>query len=135
MSIYNIIDYGAVADNTTVCTKVIQRAIDLCDSGGTVLIPKGTFITGAIYLKSNMTLFLEEGARLIGSDNVEDFPVKGYPYEGLDQLCYESLINTDGAPIVEDIYFKDITLDTIGGNAIYFYGLPEMPFKIMAVLR
>ena len=31
--------------------------------------------------------------------------------------------------MVDGIYFKDITLETVGGNAIYFCGLPEMPFK------
>lgn len=103
-----ITDYGAVSDNKTVCTKAIQRAIDLCGKGETVFIPKGTFITGALYLKSNMTLYVEEGAKLIGSSNIEDFPVKGYPYEGFDQLCYSSLINTDGAP------YENIVIDGKG---------------------
>ena len=87
----NITDYGAAADGVTVNTKAIQRAIDLCGKGDTVYVPRGTFITGALYLKSNMTLFIEEGARLMGSGSIEDFPVMGYPYEGLDQLCYASL--------------------------------------------
>lgn len=108
MSTYNITDYGAVSDGVSVCTAAIQKAIDLCDKGGIVYIPKGTFISGAVYLKSDMTLFLEDGAKLIGSDNIEDFPLKGYPYEGLDQLCYASLINTDGAP------HKNITIDGKG---------------------
>lgn len=110
MTVYNIKDYGAVPGSETVCTKAIQRAIDLCGKGDTVYIPEGDFISGAIFLKSNMTLFMETGARLIGSSNVEDFPVMGYPYEGLDQLCYASLINTDGAP------HENITID--GGGVI-----------------
>lgn len=57
MTIYNITDYGAVADSNTVCTKAIQRAIDLCGEGQTVYIPKGCFVSGALFLKSNMTLF------------------------------------------------------------------------------
>ncbi len=96
MENYNITDYGAIPDGTAVCTKAIQRAIDLCENGGIVHIPKGDFVTGAIFLKSNMTLRVE--GKLVGSGNIEDFPVMGYPYEGLDQLCYASLINTDGAP-------------------------------------
>ncbi|MBQ7944089.1 MAG: glycoside hydrolase family 28 protein [Lachnospiraceae bacterium] len=118
MEILNIIDYGAIADGRTVCTKEIQRAIDTCPKGGTVKIPKGTFRSGDLYLKSNMTLYLEEGARLLGSDNVEDFPIKGYPFEGLDQLCYTSLLNTDGAP------YENITIEGKGvidgnGKALY----------------
>ena len=98
MCTYNILDFGATGDGITVCTKEIQKAIDACKRGGTVLIPQGTFISGALYLKSNLTLLFENGAKLLGSPNPEDYPIKGYPYEGLDQLCYASLLNTDGAP-------------------------------------
>lgn len=98
MSVYNIMDYGAVPDSEEVCTKAIQKAIDLCDKGGTVYIPGGTFISGTLFLKSNMTLFLADGAKLMGSGKVSDYPLMGYPYEGMEQLCYGSLICTDGAP-------------------------------------
>ncbi|MCM1046611.1 MAG: glycoside hydrolase family 28 protein [Candidatus Gastranaerophilales bacterium] len=108
MAIYNITDYGAVPDSGMACTQAIQRAIDLCDKNGTVYIPKGRFLSGAVFLKSDMTLFLEEGARLVGTGKLEDFPLMGYPYEGLDQLCYASLINTDGAP------HRNITIDGKG---------------------
>ncbi len=124
MKILNIIDYGAATDGN-VCTDAIQRAIDLCDDGGTVYIPKGTFISGAIFLKSNMTLFLEEGAKLMGSGNIKDYPVIGCPYEGIDQLCYASLICTDGAP------HRNITIDgkgIIDANGVAVYNM-EMSEK------
>lgn len=108
MSIFNIMDYGAVSDGKTVCTKAVQRAIDLCDKNGVVYIPKGEYISGAVLLKSDMTLYLEEGARLTGSSNIKDYPLMGCPYEGLDQLCYASLIGTDGAP------HKNIAIDGKG---------------------
>lgn len=108
MSIFNIMDYGAVSDGKTVCTKAVQRAIDLCDKNGVVYIPKGEYISGAVFLKSDMTLYLEEGARLTGSSNIKDYPLMGCPYEGLDQLCYASLIGTDGAP------HKNIAIDGKG---------------------
>ena len=108
MKLFNVTDYGAVADGKTVCTEPIQRAIDLCCEGGRVVIPKGTFRSGALYLKSNMTLYLEAGARLLGSDNTEDFPLRGYSFEGYDQICYASLLNTDGAP------YRNITIDGSG---------------------
>lgn len=97
MKTYDITDYGAKPDGT-ICTAAIQRAIDLCEKGGTVYVPVGTFVTGAFFLKSNMTLFLEDGAKLMGSGNIEDYPLMGCPYEGTDQLCYASLICTDCAP-------------------------------------
>lgn len=108
MSLYNIVDYGACADSGKVCTGSIQKAIDLCDRYGTVYVPKGTFISGALFLKSDITLFLEKGARLVGSGDISEYPVMGYPFEGRDQLCYASLINTDGAP------HKNIKIDGKG---------------------
>lgn len=126
MTIFNITDYGAKADGKLVCTKEIQRAIDLCEKGGTVYIPKGEFITGAIFLKSDITLRID--GKLIGSGNVSDFPVMGYPYEGLDQLCYASLINTDGAP------HKNIAIEGVGeinanGKAIFNAELSDKRVK------
>lgn len=116
MNIYDITDYGAAANSNMVCTKSIQRAIDLCEKGGTVYVPEGEFVTGAIFLKSNITLRVD--GRLVGSGNVKDFPIMGYPYEGTDQLCYASLINTDGAP------HENITIEGRGeinanGKAIF----------------
>ena len=108
MKIYDITEYGAVPDGKTVCTEAIQKAVDLCDNGSTVYIPNGIFVSGAIFLKSNMTLFLEEGAKLAGSSNIKDYPIINCPYEGVDQLCYASLICTDGAP------HKNITIDGKG---------------------
>lgn len=73
----DIIDYGAVNDGKTVNTKAIQKAIDDCadQGGGTVFFPAGTFITGTIFLKSQVTLHLEAGAVLRGSKEVGDYPV------------------------------------------------------------
>ena len=89
-----ITSFGAVGDGRTVNTSFIQKAIDACPAGGTVRIPAGTFVTGALFLKSDMTLFLEEGSRLLGSGCLEDFPLKKYRFEGLETMCYASLINT-----------------------------------------
>jgi polygalacturonase len=92
--LFDITDYGAVGDGKTLNTEAIQNAIDHCTPGGKVYVPKGVFVTGALYLKSDMTLYLEEGSRLLGSDNLEDFPVMQYRFEGLETECYASLINT-----------------------------------------
>lgn len=94
MKDYNILDYGAKADGTTVNTEAIQAAINDC-AGGRVVIPAGTFVSGALFLHSDMTLFLEEGAVLLGSGNLEDYPLCRYRFEGREQLCHASLINTE----------------------------------------
>lgn len=72
--------YKAVGDGKTLNTAAIQKAIDTCRTPGcTVVVPPGTFTTGALFLHSDMTLHLEEGARLLGSDRPEDYPLeKGY---------------------------------------------------------
>lgn len=66
---------GAVGDGRTLCTKAIQEAIDRCaaEGGGTVRVPPGQWLTGTVYLASNVTLEVEEGATLLGSQNREDY--------------------------------------------------------------
>jgi len=73
---FNAVDYGAVADGKTLCTKALQKAVDECAAagGGTVYFPAGKYLSGAIFLKSNVTLHIGEGATLLASTNFEDFP-------------------------------------------------------------
>lgn len=96
----NILDYGADSSGSTVCTAAIQAAVDKCEKGGTVYVPEGVYISGALFLKSDMTLHIERGAVIKGSDSTEDFPVYTYRWEGEETQCYASLINagvgTDG---------------------------------------
>lgn len=64
--IYNILEYGAVGDGKTDCAAAIQKAIDVCsENGGRVLIPSGRFLSGFLRLKSNVELYLEQGAVLV----------------------------------------------------------------------
>jgi polygalacturonase len=73
--VYTITDFGARGDNKTINTKAIQQAIDACaKTGGTVLIPGGTFLSGTLILKSNLTLHLMAGAVLKGSPSTQDYP-------------------------------------------------------------
>jgi polygalacturonase len=74
--IYDVRDYGAKPDGKTMCTKSIQKAIDECakNGGGTVYFPPGTFLSGTIYMKSNVTLRLDTGSTLLGSTNLKDYP-------------------------------------------------------------
>ena len=69
-------DHGAIPGATTVQTAAIQAAIDACaaSGGGTVLVPAGTYITGTLQLRDRVTLHLENGAVLKGSDHLVDYP-------------------------------------------------------------
>jgi polygalacturonase len=72
--IYDIRDFGAKGDGTTVNTKAVQIAIDKCTStGGVVLVAGGQFVTGTIFLKSNVCLRVEAGAVLLGSPHIADY--------------------------------------------------------------
>jgi len=72
---YVITNFGAVSDTTILSTKAIQTAIDQCTaSGGKVFIPAGNYKSGTIYLKDNVTVYLEKGATLYGSPYLKDYP-------------------------------------------------------------
>ena len=95
MTIHNICSYGAIG-NGSVSTKAIQAAIDACVPGDAVLIPKGEFMSGALFLKSDMELILEKDSVLIGSEDIADYPIYNYRFEGRQEDCYASLINGQG---------------------------------------
>ena len=69
---FDIRKYGAVPDGKTLATSAIAKAIDACAAagGGRVVVPGGsepgglTFLTGAVHLKSNVNLRVEEGAAI-----------------------------------------------------------------------
>ena len=73
-------DFGAVGDGTTLCTRSLQAAIDSANAAynrsgepQTVVLPAGRFVSGTLYLKSGVTLMLNEGATLLGSTNPFDY--------------------------------------------------------------
>ena len=72
---YQVSDFGAKADGITLNTGAIQRAIDAVNErgGGRLVFGPGKYLTGSIYLKSNVTLHLERGAVLLGSTNPFDY--------------------------------------------------------------
>jgi len=76
-SVYDPVSFGAKADGETVDTAAIQQAVDraAAEGGGTVLFQRGTYVSGTIILKSNVTLRFEKGAVLKASDEIDDFPI------------------------------------------------------------
>ncbi len=72
---YRVSDFGAKADGITLNTCTIQKAIDYisANGGGRLIFEAGNWVTGSIYLKSNVTLHLDYGATLLGSTNPFDF--------------------------------------------------------------
>ncbi len=75
--VYHIADFGAKGNGIENDQKAIQNAIDACSKiGGTVVLKNGTFLTGQLMLVSNMTLYIDSTATLLGiqSDKEEDYP-------------------------------------------------------------
>jgi len=71
----SVLDHGAKPDGRTICTRQIQSAIDAvhAQGKGTVVLPKGTFVTGSLVIRSGVTLHLEKGAVLLGSTEPADY--------------------------------------------------------------
>ncbi len=91
--IFNVLDFGAKPDSGNINTQSIQKAIDACTAGGTVIIPAGTFMSGALFLKSNMTLYIAKGGVLKGSLNTADYlPMIKTRFEGWEFQAFASLI-------------------------------------------
>ncbi len=92
--VFNIKDFGAKGDGVTKNTLAIQKAINACTKNGTVLIPAGVFLSGALHLKSDMTLLIAKGGVLKGSEDVNDYlPFIKNRFEGWELKTYASLLN------------------------------------------
>lgn len=95
----SIVECGAVADNATVNTAAIQQAVDrlAANGGGTVVVPTGIFVTGALDLRPGVHLHLEEGAVLRCSTDMAHFPPRRTRIEGhFEDSFTPALINAAG---------------------------------------
>jgi len=92
--VVNVVDFGAVGDGRTLCTTGIQAAINACAAagGGKVLVPPGKYLTGPIFLKSDLEFEVLAGATLLASTNFADYPTISGWWEGLERTVYASLI-------------------------------------------
>jgi polygalacturonase len=77
-AVCDVTKYGATGNGKSLDTAAIQKAIDACHAagGGSVVFNNGRFLSGTIFLKSNVTLRIETGAVLLSSANIADFEVK-----------------------------------------------------------
>ncbi|QGY48047.1 exopolygalacturonase [Maribellus comscasis] len=97
---YLISDYGAVSDDSTLNTEVIQNLINQIsvEGGGVIVIPKGIFRSGALFFKPNTHLHVEEGGMLKGSDDISDYPIQPSRMEGQNLEYFPALINAYNVP-------------------------------------
>lgn len=116
--VYNITDFGAVADDSTLNTSMIQQAIDQAeaDGGGVVVVPAGTFLSGAVFFKPGTHLHLEEGAMLKGSNSIEHYPMMPSRMEGQNLDYFPALVNAYGVN-----GFTISGKGTIDGNGLTYW--------------
>jgi polygalacturonase len=89
--------FGARGDGATLNTVAIQRAIDsAAKGGGTVVFPAGIYLTGSIFVKSGVTLRLDKGVTLLGSQNIADYPVMQTRIAGIEMRWPAALVNIYG---------------------------------------
>lgn len=93
--VYSVNKYGAFKNSEKLSTKAVQKAIDECSKrgGGTVTFEKGTYVLGAIYIKNNVNLSIDEGVSILGSENVKDYPDMHSRIAGIEMVWPSALIN------------------------------------------
>lgn len=124
----NVMDFGAKADGVSDDTSALQSAVNVCPSGGRVLVPKGTYLMRPLVLKSDLTLHLQEGAVLLADPEEDHYPLlPGEPEDGVTGANIQ--VNSwEGTPalgrqsILSAYYSQNITVvgqGVIDGNASF----------------
>lgn len=113
---YVVTDYGVSSDSTIVQTQALQKVIDRCagEGGGVVVIPEGTFLSGALFFRPRTHLHVI--GRLKGSDRIADFPVMMTRIEGETCRYFPALVNADGID-----GFTISGHGTIDGNGLHYW--------------
>lgn len=114
---FNILNYGAIADGMTLNTAAINKAIDACaqQGGGTVLIPRGAFVSGPVIMKSNINLHLDKGALVIFSQDFDQYPLVVSSFEGANAARCQSPV------VAENLENIAITGEGIMNGNGYFW--------------
>jgi len=115
---YKITDYGVKNDSTKVQTGAIQKVIDKAskNGGGVIVIPKGVFLSGALFFKPKTSLYVSEDAVLKGSDTISDYPIRASRMEGQNLDYFPALVNAYGVD-----GFSISGKGTINGNGKKYY--------------
>lgn len=115
---YDITEHGVKTDSTLLQTAAIQAVIDHVSAkgGGVVVVPRGTYLTGALFFKPGTHLHLNEGARLKGIDAIKYYPLIDTRIEGQSRKYFAALINVDRVD-----GFTITGTGTIDGNGLRFW--------------
>lgn len=113
-AVYNIAKLGADTKGQKKCTEIIAKAINKAanEGGGTIYFPAGTYHTGPIHLKSNITVDIEAGALISFSTDFDDY----LPYV---KVRYEGIFMETFSPLFYAVDAENVTIKgegTIDGN-------------------
>ena len=123
--------FGAVGNGLAMDTAAIQAAINACPAGGFVWLHDGTFLSGTLHLKSNLTLFIDPTATLLGSGSTNDYSVLNPSTPNTQKRsCDMALVYAEGC--------TNITIDgggTINGNGRTHFRSPGGAKKVLEAYR
>ena len=123
--VINVKEFGATADGVTLDTKAVQKAVDACaeNGSGEVVFPAGTYLLGKVILKSNVTVTVHSGAKIVASPELEDYPVS----KGTKGSLLPHDEDYDECPYDVPPYDKEHPVDTFPTNrrAAVFYACDE----------
>ncbi|AHF90743.1 glycoside hydrolase family 28 [Opitutaceae bacterium TAV5] len=118
----SITETGAIASPSAINTRAIQQAIDRCADagGGVVYFPPGTFLTGTLWLKTNITLYLEAGCTLLACPERDEYnAIDCFPEQ--DVVAHQA---ANGTHLLIAYRCDNVTLagrGTIDGNPSAFF--------------
>ncbi len=116
--LFNVCDYGAVADGITLNSQAVQKAIDECakNGGGVVYFSEGEYVLSTVFLKSGVKIWIDSGARVLGSLDYYAYA----PQETIDYPAYQDASHT---------YFEHAMFVGIGVENIGVYGDGEIDMR------
>ena len=114
------IDEYCTPNTTEIQTEKIQKLIDNISNtekeGGLIVIKGGYYYSGSLFLKNNVNLYIEKDSKLIGSNNIFDYPLMETRIEGETCIYYPALINANNINNL-NIFGEGI----IDGNGLIFW--------------
>ena len=144
---YDVTKYGIVGDGITNNTEKINALTKSMTNGGTLYFPSGEYVTGTIRLYSNITMHLDSGAKILGSNDIKDFPkisnedAPGYTrggYEALISAFNAENITVSGNGIIDargEFWWKNEKSDLIRPRTISFFLSKNIKIKDVTIMN